>query len=54
VVVPNARLPTNEFGEAFLVWRCLDCGTTGSLDALPGSCPGCGTGRESLYYYTED
>ena len=52
-VVRNKRLADDNFGEAFLVWRCLDCGTVGSLDALPRRC-GCGARRESLAYVTED
>jgi rubrerythrin len=54
VVVPNRRLASNDFGEAFLVYRCLDCGSLGPLTALPSNCPGCGAGRESLAYETED
>ncbi|MEY7849173.1 hypothetical protein AB7C87_08240 [Natrarchaeobius sp. A-rgal3] len=45
----------HEFGEAHLMWRCLECGEMGKLDReLPDSCPSCETGRESLYYWTED
>jgi rubrerythrin len=50
--VRNKRLP-NGFGEAFLVWRCLDCGSLGSLDALPARCA-CGARREDLVYVLED
>jgi rubrerythrin len=43
------------FGEAELVWRCMDCGEMGHIrDELPDSCPGCGTEREKLMYWTED
>jgi rubrerythrin len=41
------------FGEAYLVWQCLDCGTIGSLDALPTRCV-CGARREDLVYVVED
>jgi len=45
----------HEFGEAELVWRCSRCGEVGELaDALPAACPGCGTEKEDLYYWTED
>jgi len=54
LALPNRRLPTNGFGEAFLVYRCLDCGAVGPLTELPGRCPGCGAGREALAYETED
>jgi rubrerythrin len=53
VVVRNRRLVAGGVGESFLVWRCLDCGTVGSLDALPTRCV-CGARRESLAYVTED
>jgi rubrerythrin len=52
VAVRNKRLAEG-FGEAFLVWRCLDCGALGSLDALPAQC-GCGARREDLAYVVED
>lgn len=43
------------FGEAELVWRCLDCGEMDELrDTLPQHCPNCGTSRENLMYWTED
>ncbi|ARS89779.1 DUF7130 family rubredoxin-like protein [Natrarchaeobaculum aegyptiacum] len=43
------------FGEAHLMWRCLECGQMDDLnDALPNECPSCGAERESLYYWTED
>ncbi|WP_265109509.1 DUF7130 family rubredoxin-like protein [Halosolutus halophilus] len=45
----------HEFGEAELMWRCLECGEMGSLDRdLPETCPSCGSDREDLYYWTED
>ena len=43
------------FGEAHLMWRCLECGEMGELESeLPETCPSCGTERENLYYWTED
>ncbi|ELY46326.1 DUF7130 family rubredoxin-like protein [Natronorubrum sulfidifaciens] len=45
----------HEFGEAHLMWRCLECGEMEPLDHdLPDTCPSCGAGREELYYWTED
>ena len=46
----------HSFGEAELMWRCLNCGEMGDLgeDGLPERCPGCGTERENLMYWTED
>jgi rubrerythrin len=54
VAVPNRRLATHLFGEAFLTWRCGDCGHLGPLSALPTACPDCGAAREALYYELED
>ncbi|MFC4357272.1 hypothetical protein ACFO0N_04825 [Halobium salinum] len=54
VSLRHERLPQQGFGEAFLVWRCLDCGATGDLEAFPTACADCGSPREHLYYYTED
>lgn len=54
VSVRNRRLADGVLGEATLVWRCLDCGETGSLDEYPAYCPDCRVGRESLSYWTED
>ncbi|WP_290813284.1 hypothetical protein [Halovivax sp.] len=43
------------FGEAELMWRCIECGEMGELDAgLPEDCPNCGTEKENLMYWTED
>lgn len=43
------------FGEAHLMWRCLECGEMGDLENdLPEHCPSCGAEREELYYWTED
>jgi hypothetical protein len=45
----------HSFGEAELMWRCLDCGEMGEIDdGLPEQCPSCGTERENLMYWTED
>ncbi|MDS0299569.1 hydrogenase maturation nickel metallochaperone HypA [Halogeometricum sp. S1BR25-6] len=54
ITLPNRRLADGYFGESYLVWRCLDCGETGSLTAFPTRCPDCRTGRESLAYWIED
>ncbi|WP_122089831.1 DUF7130 family rubredoxin-like protein [Halalkalicoccus subterraneus] len=44
-----------EFGEAELMWRCMECGEMGRIDeGLPEECPNCGESRESLMYWTED
>ena len=43
------------FGEAELMWRCIDCGEMGEIDeGLPETCPNCGTEKENLMYWTED
>ncbi|GAB3666820.1 DUF7130 family rubredoxin-like protein [Halopiger thermotolerans] len=45
----------HEFGEAHLMWRCMECGQMGDIDdGLPEECPNCGTERENLMYWTED
>ena len=45
----------HEFGEAHLMWRCMECGEMGEIDdGLPDECPNCSTGREDLMYWTED
>lgn len=45
----------HEFGEANLMWRCLECGEMGELEGgLPETCPDCGTRKENLMYWTED
>lgn len=44
-----------EFGEAELMWRCMDCGEMGRIeDGLPDECPNCGESKEALMYWTED
>lgn len=53
-VVEHRQLSQKNFGEAHLVWRCDDCGELGPLTAFPTACPGCGAGREALFYCTED
>ena len=45
---------SGEFGEAYLMWRCLECGEMGAIESLPEQCPNCRAERESLYYWTED
>ena len=43
------------FGEAELMWRCMECGEMGRIeDGLPDDCPNCGESREGLMYWTED
>ena len=45
----------HQFGEGELMWRCTECGEMGRIEGgLPDACPNCGTGRESLMYWTED
>lgn len=45
----------HQFGEAELVWRCMECGEMGPIeDGLPDRCPGCSAARENLMYWTED
>lgn len=52
--VTHQRVGKN-FGEGELMWRCWGCGEMGRIDEdIPDECPGCATGREDLYYWTED
>lgn len=45
----------HEFGEAELMWRCMNCGEMGPIEGgLPENCPNCGTEKENLMYWTED
>jgi len=47
--------PSHAFGEAELMWWCMDCSEMGTIeDGLPETCPGCATGREGLMYWIED
>ena len=48
------RSTSGEFGEAYLMWRCMECGEMGNIESLPDECPSCAASRESLYYWTED
>lgn len=50
----NQRMTSGEFGEAFLMWRCLECGEMGDIEEIPDQCPNCEAEKESLYYWTED
>lgn len=52
--IEHARSGHN-FGEAELMWRCIECGEMGQIeDDLPETCPSCGTEKEDLMYWTED
>lgn len=43
------------FGEAELMWRCMNCGEMGEIEGgLPDTCPSCGYSKEELMYWTED
>ena len=45
----------HEFGEAELMWRCIECGEMGQIDeGLPENCPNCDASKEYLMYWTED
>jgi len=45
----------HDFGEAHLMWRCMECGEMGELDeGLPERCPNCGVEKEQLMWWTED
>lgn len=48
------RSTSGEFGEAYLMWRCMECGEMGDIESVPEECPNCHAERESLYYWTED
>jgi ABC-type ATPase with predicted acetyltransferase domain len=50
----HQRTTSGEFGEAFLMWRCLECGEMGDIEDIPDRCPNCEAEKESLYYWTED
>lgn len=54
LTVEHAR-SGHEFGEAELVWRCMECGEMGEIEGgLPPECPNCGAAKEELMYWTED
>lgn len=43
------------FGEAELMWRCMNCGEMGQInEGLPEQCPNCGIEKEELMWWTED
>jgi len=45
----------HSFGQAELMWRCLNCGEMGDLgDEFPERCPNCGIEHEELMYWVED
>lgn len=44
----------HEFGEAELLWRCVECGALGAIDEMPTDCPECGASKEYLSYLIED
>jgi len=50
----SQRSTSGEFGEAYLMWRCMECGEMGNIESMPEECPSCEASRESLYYWTED
>lgn len=50
----HQRSTSGDFGEAYLMWRCFECGEMGEIESLPDQCPNCEAARESLYYWTED
>lgn len=41
-------------GEAYLLWRCSECGECGDIERIPSQCPNCGSDKEYLYAYLED
>ena len=43
------------WGEAELMWRCVECGEMGEIDeGIPDHCPNCGAEKENIMYWTED
>ncbi|MFO7926472.1 MAG: DUF7130 family rubredoxin-like protein [Halobacteriota archaeon] len=49
------ELPGQEFGEGYLMWRCVECGEMGELDeGLPEVCPNCSAPREAISTVRED
>jgi len=51
----DETVPGDEFGEGFLMWRCIDCGEMGDLDdGRPDGCPNCGAPQNALAKARED
>ncbi|MFW5978379.1 MAG: DUF7130 family rubredoxin-like protein [Halohasta sp.] len=48
------RAAVGELGEAYLRWRCLECGEMGKIEQLCDRCPNTRGEKESLYYWTEN
>ncbi len=49
------EVPGQEFGEGFLMWRCIECGEMDELDeSLPEACPSCSAPREAISVMQED
>ena len=47
--------PGQEFGEGYLMWKCIECGEMDELeDGMPESCPSCGAPREAIFAIEED
>lgn len=48
-------LPGQEFGEGYLMWRCVECGEMGDLEGgMPESCPACDAPEEAIAAVEED
>lgn len=49
------ELPGQEFGEGYLMWRCIDCGEMDELsEGVPESCPNCSAPPEAIAVVEED
>ena len=49
------ELPGQEFGEGYLMWKCIECGEMDELeDGMPDSCPSCGAPQEAISAVEED